>query len=147
MFYDTGCGLETSLPSAELELGCGCASSSASWGHLPGTWGHLLPRVLGQGVSPTHSAGLGLGTKPSSSHQQQAWGEGGFGSCLIQGGCCTTLRLSRGSCCVSHPCCRLPDLTHGALGWGLGSWGFRGSRLTPGPAEAGCADYPPTLAS
>lgn len=92
------------------------SSSSASWRHLPGMWGRLLPRVSGQGESPTHSAGLGLGTKPSSSHQQQAWGEGGFGSRLIQGGCCTMLLLSRGSCCVSHSCGRLPDLTHATLG-------------------------------
>lgn len=54
------------------------------------------------------------------------------------------LLLSRSSCCVSHSCSRLPDLTRIGPFRGLGS---QGSQLTPGPAEAGHVGCPCILAS
>lgn len=60
----------------------GCAevrAGSTSWGEGRG-WARSRAR-----------------STPSSSHQQQAWGEGSFGSRLIQGGDCTTLILPRSS--------------------------------------------------
>lgn len=74
VFYGTPGGLVTfpsPLLSVDLGLGCCCgsASSSAAWRCLAGTQGHLLPRVLEQGVPPMHSMGTGLGMKTSSSHR------------------------------------------------------------------------------
>lgn len=69
------------------------------------------PEGARAGMPPTHGTGQGLGTTPSPSHGQWAWGRDSFGSRLIQGGCCTTFLPPRSSRCESR-LQQLPDLAH-----------------------------------